>query len=567
MVKINTDYYGGREILPSLQLLMFLRIAFVSILLGATVIIQVRETKAYFGETLNALYFLIAIIYFLTFLYAISLNRVKDLIKFTYLQILLDTLFITAIIYTTGGLESIFSFLYILNIISGGTLLYLRGGITVASFSSILYGSLLVLSYFGFISPMNYKGLYTQRHLINEIIYRVLVNTTAFYLVAFLSSFLSEQIRRGKNELKASQKDIANLEMLKENIIQSVSSALIAVDENSKVILFNKGAETLFDINSEDAILQPIAYVMPFLIPYLSQNRPNDFSQISYKGTDGAPIELLLNVSPLKGQSDIKKGKIFVFQDTTRLNEMERDIKRMENLAMIGELAARIAHEIRNPLASISGSIQLLNISKPNDNSKINKKLMDIVLREIDRLNHLIEDFLQFARPQRKELEKFSLNQLILDTLQLFKNSQKMIQQLDIETKFFSELEIISDSQQIKQVLWNIFLNAYEAMPNGGLIRVTTDTINQTNLNGESRYSAKITVEDTGPGIQSKLMKDMFKPFSTTKEGGSGLGLAIVKKIIDSLNGKVYSQNLPTRGAAITIMLPFSISTTNDSGG
>jgi two-component system, NtrC family, sensor histidine kinase PilS len=567
MVKINTDYYGGREILPSLQLLMFLRIAFVSILLGATVIIQVRETKAYFGETLNALYFLIAIIYFLTFLYAISLNRVKDLIKFTYLQILLDTLFITAIIYTTGGLESIFSFLYILNIISGGTLLYLRGGITVASFSSILYGSLLVLSYFGFISPMNYKGLYTQRHLINEIIYRVLVNTTAFYLVAFLSSFLSEQIRRGKNELKASQKDIANLEMLKENIIQSVSSALIAVDENSKVILFNKGAETLFDINSEDAILQPIAHVMPFLIPYLSQNRPNDFSQISYKGTDGTPIELLLNVSPLKGQSDIKKGKIFVFQDTTRLNEMERDIKRMENLAMIGELAARIAHEIRNPLASISGSIQLLNISKPNDNSKINKKLMDIVLREIDRLNHLIEDFLQFARPQRKELEKFSLNQLILDTLQLFKNSQKMIQQLDIETKFFSELEIISDSQQIKQVLWNIFLNAYEAMPNGGLIRVTTDTINQTNLNGESRYSAKITVEDTGPGIQSKLMKDMFKPFSTTKEGGSGLGLAIVKKIIDSLNGKVYSQNLPTRGAAITIMLPFSISTTNDSGG
>ncbi len=566
MVKITTDY-GRREILPSLQLLMFLRIAFVSILLGATVIIQVRETKAYFGETLNTLYFLIAIIYFLTFLYAISLNHIKDLIKFTYLQILIDTLFITAIIYTTGGLESIFSFLYILNIISGGTLLYLRGGITAASFSSVLYGSLLVLSYFGFISPMNYKGLYTQRHLINEIIYRILVNTAAFYLVAFLSSFLSEQTRRGKNELKASQKDIANLEMLKENIIQSVSSALIAVDENSEVILFNKGAETIFGINSEDAILQPIANVMPFLRPYLSQNRSNDFSQISYRGTDGMPLELLLNISPLKGQNDIKKGKIFVFQDTTRLNEMERDIKRMENLAMIGELAARMAHEIRNPLASISGSIQLLNISKPNDNSKINKKLMDIVLREIDRLNHLIEDFLQFARPQKKKLEKFKLNELILDTLQLFKNSQKMIQQLDIETTFFSELEIISDSQQIKQVLWNIFLNAHEAMPNGGLIRVTTDKIKQTNLNGESTYSVKITVEDTGPGIQSKLIKDIFKPFSTTKEGGSGLGLAIVKKIIDSLNGKVYSQNLPTRGAAITIMLPFSISTTNNPGG
>lgn len=566
MAKIDTDY-AQREILRRLQLLMFLRIAFVSILLGATVIIQVRETRAYFGEILNTLYCLIAIIYFLTFLYAVSLKHIKNLIKFTYLQILIDTLFITAIIYTTGGLESIFSFLYILNIISGGTLLYLRGGVTTASFSLILYTSLLILSYFDLISPMNYKGLYTQRHLINEIIYRVLINTIAFYLVAFLSSFLSEQIRRGKNELKARQKDIANLEMLKENIIQSVSSALIAVDENGKIILFNRGAETIFKINSEDAILQPVAHVMPFLIPYLTHNRENDFSHISYKGTNGMPTELLLNVSPLRGEHGVKKGKILVFQDTTRLNEMERDIKRMEDLAMIGELAARMAHEIRNPLASISGSIQLLNISKPHENNEVTEKLMGIVLREIDRLNNLIEDFLQFARPQKKKLEKFNLNELILDTLELFKNSQKMIHQFDIETKFSKELEILSDPQQIKQALWNIFLNACEAMPNGGPIRITTDRMKQNDLNAESTYSVKITVEDRGSGIQPKLIKDMFKPFSTTKEGGSGLGLAIVKKIIDSLHGKVYSQNLPTQGAAITILLPASIAAADESGG
>jgi len=558
MVKIDTDF-GREEILSRLQLLMFLRIAFVSLLLGAAIIIQVRETKAYFGEILNSLYFLIALIYFLTFLYAIVLNHIKDLIKFAYLQIFLDTVFITVIIYTTGGIESIFSFLYILNIISGGTLLYVRGGVTIASFSSLLYSALLVLSYFEFISPMNYKFLYTQRHLINEIFYRVLVNTTAFYLVAFLSSFLSEQIRRGKNELTARQKDIADLEMLKENIIQSVSSGLIAVDEHGKIILINRGAETIFNINSGDAILKPIADVMPFLMPYLRQNKLNSFSQLSYKGTDGRPIDLLLNISSLKGRNNIKKGEILVFQDTTSLNEMKREIKRMENLAMIGELAAGMAHEIRNPLASISGSIQVLSNSIPKDKSQINKRLMDIILREIDRLNHLVGDFLQFARPQRIEIERFDLNQLILDTLQIFQNSQKLTQQLDIETEFISKLKITSDVQQIKQVLWNIFLNAYEAMPNGGLVRVTTDKIKETTTRGESIDSVKITVKDTGPGIESKVIKDMFKPFSTTKESGSGLGLAIVKKIIDSLNGKIYGQNLSNKGAAITIILPFSI--------
>ncbi|GAI31312.1 unnamed protein product, partial [marine sediment metagenome] len=189
----------------------------------------------------------------------------------------------------------------------------------------------------------------------------ILVNVAAFYLVAFLSSFLSEQIRKSRAELKAKQKDIADLEMLKENIIQSISSGLVTLDEHGKIIVFNRGAERIFNIDSRDAIQKDISDIIPNIMPYLKVHNPHKFSQLSYKRKEDQQIDLLLNISPLKEYDGSKKGEILVFQDTTRIREMEREVKRMEDLAMLGELAAGIAHEIRNPLASISGSIQVLN--------------------------------------------------------------------------------------------------------------------------------------------------------------------------------------------------------------
>jgi len=347
--------------------------------------------------------------------------------------------------------------------------------------------------------------------------------------------------------------------MLKENIIQSISSGLVALDGHGKIIVFNRGAERIFNIDSRDAIRKDINDIIPFIMPYLKVNEPNKFSQLSYKRSDDQQIELLLNISPLKEQDGRKKGEILVFQDTTRIREMEREVKRMEDLAMLGELAAGIAHEIRNPLASISGSIQVLDDGLSKEDAPINKRLMEIILREINRLNHLVNDFLQFARPQRVEIGEFDLNQLIMDTLYIFQNSQNWSQHLDVETRFFSPLRIKSDQQQVKQVFWNIFLNACEAMPEGGLIRVRTDKIREFNRRGELVDSVRVKVEDSGPGIEPKVIKDMFKPFSTTKEGGSGLGLAIVKRIVEGFGGEVSGQNLQNGGAAITILLPLSI--------
>ena len=558
MVKTDRDL-DQKESLSRLQLLMFLRVGFVSLLLGVAIVIQVRETKTYFGEILNAHYFLIALIYFLTFIYIVALKYIKNLFKFAYLQLLIDTIFITAIIYTTGGIESIFSFLYLLNIISGGIILYRYGGMIIASFSSILYGAFLDLSYYGLINHISYRFPYIQEYQRSEIFYMILVNVAAFYLVAFLSGFLSEQIQKSRAEVKAKQKDIVDLEMLKENIIQNISSGLVALDERNKIIVFNRGAEVIFKIDSKNAIHKDISDIIPHIMPYLKIHSPHKFSQLSYKGKEGQQIDLLLNISPLKEYDGSNKGKILVFQDTTRIREMEQEVKRMEDMAMLGELAAGIAHEIRNPLASISGSIQVLNDSLSKEETHINRRLIEIVLREVSRLDHLVNDFLQFARPQRIEIEEFELNQLIMDTLYLFQNSQSWSEHLDIDTKIMSPLTIKSDPHQLKQIFWNIFLNASEAMPKGGLISINAQKETNFKSSSESIESVRIKIEDNGPGLDPKIAKEIFKPFSTTKKDGSGLGLAIVKRLVEGLGGKVSGENSASEGTAITIRLPVSI--------
>jgi len=558
MVQAEQDY-AQSEMLSRLQLLMFIRVGFVSLLLGVAIVIQVRETKAYFGEILNAHYALIALIYFLTFCYVVALKYIKNLSRFAFLQLLIDTIFITAIIYTTGGIDSIFSFLYQLNIIAGAILLYRRGGLIIASFSSILYGAFLDLSYYELINPLGYPHPYGYDYQASDIFYMILVNVAAFYLVAILSSFLSEQIRKSKAELKDKQKDLADLELLKENIIQSISSGLIALDEHNRIIAFNKGAEEIFRINARDAFLRDVNEVLPSVVPCLRGETPGKVSQLTYKGDGNQRLDLLLDVSPLQGQGGNTKGKILIVQDTTRLMEMEREVKRVESLAMLGELAAGVAHEIRNPLASISGSIQVLNDSLSKEQAHVNKRLMEIVLREVDRLNHLVSDFLQFARPQQAKVEEFDLNRLIKDTLYLCQTSQRWSQELEVETAFHGPLKINSDPQQLKQVFWNVFMNACEAMPNGGTVRVSTDREGSSPGSKNAKGTVRIKVEDTGPGIDPSVIQDMFKPFSTAKKDGSGLGLAIVKKIVENLGGEVSGYNLQSGGAAISIVLPVSV--------
>ena len=227
---------------------MFLRVIFVSLLLGASVFVQVRETKTDFGSIQAYHYLLIALIYLLTFVYAVLMKRLRNLTAFAYGQLAMDPVVVTAIIYTTGGIESIFSFLYILTIINGSIILYRKGGMITASFCSILYGLMLDLQYYGVIEPMGGRLDYATDYQGSYILYLIVVNIAAFYLVAFLSSYPSEQARKSRFELKAKQADLVKLEALNEWIIRSIKSGLITLDDQGSIILFNPAADEIFGL-------------------------------------------------------------------------------------------------------------------------------------------------------------------------------------------------------------------------------------------------------------------------------------------------------------------------------
>jgi len=554
------------ELSSGLQRLMFLRVLFVSLLLGVSVFIQAKETRAYFGDIETSHYALIALIYCLTFVYIVLLKRSKNLVNLAYLQLILDTFLITAIIYATGGIDSIFSFLYILTIIYGSIILYRKGGMIVASSSSILYGLLLDLHYYGIIEPVGSRLTYPIEHHSPHFFYTLIVNVAAFYLVAFLGSYASEQTRRSRVELRAKQNDLIKLEALNEWIIQSITSALITLDDEGRIILFNPAAEEIFGIPANQAVNRPLDEVLPALREAIGNGlktsgypgesrKPQALMDVPYVRSDGEKMFLQTSVSPLSLPGGNQRGQILFFQDMTAMRQIEAEMKRVEGLALAGQLAAGIAHEIRNPMASISGSIQILKEGLEKD--AMSSRLMDIVLREVSRLNHLVSDFLLFARPKAADVQAFDLNQLIRDSLELFKNRGEWTSKVRVQTAMNGPLEMKSDPEQIKQLLWNLYLNAVEAMMDGGTLHIATNM--EHAKNNERRY-AKITIRDTGEGFSKEALDHLFTPFFTTKEGGSGLGLAIVKRIVEGLRGEVFGRNHAEGGAEIILLLDSCLS-------
>lgn len=559
---MNNKEPGQRdlELQKRLRTLMFLRVLFVSVILGALIIIRFRGTHVDITHAQSAPYILLAVIYFTNIVYIFLIKYLGRIRLQAYFQLFFDTAFITVFIYTTGGIDSIFSFLFILNIISGGILFSRKGGIIIASASSILYGLMLDLHYYGLIHPLGSRvNIVSDGYSSSFLFYTILVNMAAFYMVGYLSGFLAEQIKKSRAELKETRLDLDKLEILHESIINSITSGLIVLDDKEHVILFNPTSEKILGIHAHQISGLSLASVLPVLWHYVQsvlKIRPSSnihpFMDIPYQTPEGAKIYLRLSISPLRYLSSGKGGKIIVFQDVTEIKRIEENMKKVEGLALVGEMAAGIAHEIRNPMASISGSIEVLKESLVGDSTE--NRLMAIVSREIDRLNQLISDFLAFARPKEIKWRTFDLNRVITESLALFKNGQRWNENVRVLTHFADSMIIESDPDQIKQVLWNLFLNACDAMPSGGTLDIVTKWVFEAPES--SNRNVAIIIRDTGEGFELKTLSKLFTPFFTTKEGGSGLGLATVKRIVDQLQGRVSGNNYPGGGAEIVINLP-----------
>ena len=556
----------NKELLERIKWLMVLRLLFATFLLVATVVVQARAYPSFSNTSLASLYILTGIIYFLTLCYALLLDRIKKYILFAYVQLVFDVLFVTALIYVTGGIESIFSFMYILTIINAAIMLYRRGGLLIASASSIGYGSLLDLQYFGIIHPYYTRASELMTYTIGYYFYTLLMNIAAFYLVAFLSSYLAEELRRSSVKLKAKQYDLDQLELLNRNIVQSINTGLITLNNQLEISYINPAVEQISGFGYRDLEGIHIGDIFPKIVPYLSISdrrsdnddmpQPQKGIDVDFDRRDGTRLHLGFSQSILKDPGGDEIGLILIFQDLTEFRQMQEQVRRMDRLAVAGELAAGIAHEIKNPLASLSGSIQMLRDEV--DFGPMQQRLMDITMREAERLNALVNEFLLFSRPEKAVDRSVEVNEVIEDTLEMLKNSPELSRPIRIEKTLSKNLWVHIDSQRLQQVIWNLVLNAVQEMKNSGCLSLATAIRTKRGSGDAQEKLAEISISDTGSGILPENQGKVFDPFFTTKDQGTGLGLTIVHRIVENYDGKIFLDSDGRSGTTFTLHFPLA---------
>jgi two-component system sensor histidine kinase PilS (NtrC family) len=557
-----------QKTLKTIRGLMLCRIIILTLLLTIAFLFQLSEKRLFFIPLTNSFYYFISLFYLVTIIYGLFLKKTRDPKKFAFIQIALDHLFIIGLIYFTGGVESFFPITYIFSIIGSSILFYKRGAFLSASFSTLLYGLLLLFQFYRWINPSGQSP--ASAFEAGHTFYSLVIYMATFYIVAFLSSTISEELRKKKKELIQKQADYHQLETFNRNIIQSLDSGLLTIDLSGKIIFINRTGEKILTRNAgelKDTFIYGLFPKIDGVIDHAKKKSSaisSDYQRYETLLTnhDGRKIYLGFSISPLTDPEGSLIGHTLIFQDITKFKEMEEQMKRGDKMAAIGVLAAGMAHEIRNPLASLSGSIQMLKSELTLNDTQ--QHLMEITLRESERLNALITDFLLFAHPPQIHKTPYPIGRIINETLDLFIHSPSFHDGIRIlRPNGHEEIRVSIDPDQMKQVFWNLFINAAQAISDGGEIRIQMGKGNA--WEGASlpvspplreKEWVKISIADSGNGIVPEEKEKIFEPFFTTKENGTGLGLSIVHKIIENHNGLIKVESELNRGATFTVFLP-----------
>ncbi len=555
-----------QRILRNLKGLMLGRVIILTLLLAITLLFQVFQKRYFFIPLTNKFYYFITLFYLVTIVYALLFKKVKDLNRYALFQIIIDQFFITVLIFFTGGKESFFPIAYIFSIIASSMIFYKRGALFSASLSSFLYGLLLLLQLHNWVDPLGQPVLYEA----SQIFYSLIIYMAAFYIVALLSSAISEELKKKKKELIQKQVDYNQLEAFNRNIIQSLDSGLLTVDLSGKINFLNRTAEKILNRSGEylkDSCIDDLFPRIKGVIEGAKKKTPEFPSEYQRYETllrdqDGRKTHLGFSISPLTDPGGSLIGHTLIFQDITKFKEMEEQVKRVDKMAAVGVLAAGMAHEIRNPLASLSGSIQMLKGELTLDASQ--QHLMEITLRESERLNALITDFLLFAQPPQTNKIYAPVRKIVDETIDLFSHSPSFHDGIRIMSQNgHEELRALVDPDQMKQVFWNLFINAAQSMSHGGEIRVQLGKESSLGLSDlpfspqlKGSEWIRISIIDSGSGMPQEEKDKIFEPFFTTKENGTGLGLSIVHRIIENHNGLIKVESELGRGSTFTLFLP-----------
>ena len=541
----------GRRLLTHIAL----RLAVATLLLGSALVVQLRAPGVF---PVNPFFVLIAVVYGVSLLFIASLRFVTRFPWLTDVHFAFDVVIVSAAVAFTGGLTSLFTSLYVLPIIAASALQARRGAFQVAALGTLLYGAIVLVQYgvaTGFIEPVLGFEAGVQLPKGNVAQYTVGLNVFGLFAVAFLSGSLAERLRHADVRLEEASEQLADLQFFNQYVIDNLVSGLATADEDHKILTFNRSAMLITGHTLAGVIGKPAPEIMQLPAAF-RQSLDEDLrrtrskrSDFQYHRPDGPVIELGLSVAQLPLPNG-RLGYLYTFQDVTDMKRLERGAQLQKRLAVVGEMAAGIAHEIRNPLASMSGSMQILRQELPL--SADQAQLMDIVLRESERLNEIIRSFLAYARPQRFEVQHLDLRRVVQDTATILKNSTEIGNRHTIDMKL-SEDEVLveADENQVRQIIWNLATNGLRAMPQGGALELCAMREMRDGVS-----CGVLTVSDHGVGIAAEEIDGIFQPFRGSFGKGTGLGLAIVHRIVSDYNAKIEVQSRPHVGTTFRVSFP-----------
>ncbi|HMA77399.1 MAG TPA: ATP-binding protein [Candidatus Krumholzibacteriaceae bacterium] len=539
--------------------IVYIRIVVATLIVGAAIIalqFQSRELSAI------ALYSLLGVVYLGTGAVYIAHGKGVSFNKLIRLLIGIDLAVLTLIVHYSGGSGSIFSILYILPIFVGGLYFGVSGGLVtslVAASAYIVY-SLLEIS--GHVRSPEGALIFTRQNLFDSLL-RGYIHMGVFVSTGLISGYFSKRVKRSGKELADREKEIKRIQLNNDSIVNNMSSGLVVIDLDGCIVSMNPAARRILEVEKNvvaegkhfEEIVPGMTPLFKQLMLVMETGVQRNRGEITLSGSDGRRLPIGINISLLKNEVDEKKGVVALFQDLTEVNRMRDKIRRSDRMAAVGELSAAIAHEIRAPLASICGSTEMLKDEL--DVTGENGELMDLIIRESDRLDGMITDFLEYARLRKPEFDSIDIENCLKETILLLKHGSYLHRGADIT--FESDVEgvrIYADDEQIRQVFLNLGLNACEAVRRDGSIYIRVRVVEDVLEEGsdKTRY-AEIEFTNDGPRIPDDVLEHIFEPFFTTKDGGTGLGLATAGRIIESHSGSISAENLK-EGVTFRILIP-----------
>ena len=529
---------------------ILLRLLVVSVFLVTTIYLDVHTYDVSGDIARTVLIRLIGATYLFSLgsLIILYLSR-RQIRTLTYAQIVWDLILVTVLILISGGVTSPYAFLYFLSIISASTLLARSQAYYTASLCVILYGAILDFQYYGELVPLGLSPIPAQQYGAGYLFYLIFLYSAAFYLTAILAGHLSERARVSESALKEKAIDYEELERLNSSIVSTIDSGLLTINSDGRIRVFNRYAEHLTGVSQSEAYDRPLSEVIPGFARFKDRFFSGVDGEFEHTGPEGGQMLFSFKSVPLTGKDGETVGAIFDLHDLTEMKRMAGELKRADRLAAVGELSARMAHEIRNPLAAISGSVQLVAL-RPWVDEK-DQRLFSIILRETDRLDGLLRDFLFYAKPTQPTKVPLNLRRVIADLCSLLSTDPRL-EGVRIENRVPEDLVIVFDKDQCSQIFWNLLVNGAESIAGEGCIVIEAAVVRSPGENDQVR----ISVRDNGSGMSPADQKRVFEPFFTTKKGGTGLGLATVYRIVETHGGRMTAASTEGAGTTLTLHLP-----------